>query len=215
MIFFFYEGALRLSLMRQGPSVGWTPGAPPMIQTQPTVVMQPAQYGGSINSGGGIQCCCCTICSCVHLGFLKTQPGWLKVVELVLSALCQTLLLNYGVAYANTIGSSFHTFLTTCSACLFIIALLIFSYIISAHSFNLIRSSVLETVFNWAASILYLLSSSHLTYAVQTKLWIQYLTQPQYAVYPAMTACYVLGFVLGCIHAIDGWLAYKHLHGRR
>ncbi|XP_042883089.1 protein singles bar-like [Penaeus japonicus] len=72
----------------------------------------------------------------------------------------------------------------------------------------------LETIFNCLACILYLLSSSHLSWAVQTWLWPQYRITPYYTVYPAMTACYVLGLVLGIMHGIDAWLAYRNLKGR-
>ncbi|XP_037803320.1 protein singles bar-like [Penaeus monodon] len=193
-------------MMQTGPSVGWSAGS-----GRPTVI-QPSAYRSTGNSG--IDCMCCTCCPCINLGFLRTKAGWLKVIELVLSAICLFLVLDYGMHYATFIGEAFHFFLVTNSACIFMVCLLTFCYIISANSFNLIRSSVLETVFNILACILYLLSSSHLSWAVQTLLWPQYRITPYYTVYPAMTACYVLGLVLGIIHGIDAWLSYRNLKGR-
>ncbi|KAB7505135.1 hypothetical protein Anas_02350 [Armadillidium nasatum] len=45
------------------------------------VFIQPSQFSGGSNSGG-FTCLCCTICPCIHLGFLRTVPGLLKIIEL-------------------------------------------------------------------------------------------------------------------------------------
>ncbi|XP_050717827.1 protein singles bar-like [Eriocheir sinensis] len=193
--------------MRQVPTVGWSAGGgggrPPVIQ--------PTAYH---NTGPGVKCCCCTCCSCVNLQVVRTKPGMLKLAELILSAICLTLSLDFGLAYSSTMGEAFTVFLVTSCACLLVVSLLLFCYLISANSFNLIRSSVLETVFNILACVLYLTSSSYLSWAVNTWLYIEYLYKIQYAVYPAMSAAYVLGLALGVIHGLDAWIAYRHLKGR-
>ncbi|CAL4161811.1 unnamed protein product [Meganyctiphanes norvegica] len=190
--------------MYQQPTVGFIP-----TQPQQVTVIQPTQYRG-VASSPGIEVCGCTVCPCIHLGFLRSHAGWLKLIELILCAICQSLVLEYGVAYADTIGSSVNTFLTTTSACLLLILLLIFSYIISANSFNLIRASVLEVLFNSVACALYILSSAHLSWGVQTYLAEIYRTKIAFSAYPAMTACYVLGFVAGIVHGIDAFLNQRH-----
>ncbi|KAL7648656.1 UNVERIFIED_CONTAM: hypothetical protein RMT77_000563 [Armadillidium vulgare] len=177
------------------------------------VFIQPSQFSGGSNSGG-FTCLCCTICPCIHLGFLRTVPGLLKIIELILCSICQSLLLRYGVSVSSTIGSSFTIFLTTVSSCLLLVALLLFCYVISQNSFSLIRSSVLEVVFNVVACFLYLSSAAHLSWAVQIHVLPNYLLIPGYAAYPAMTACYILGIVLGIVHGFDSYFAYKQLKGR-
>lgn len=138
----------------------------------------------------------------------------LKAAEMILSAICLTLVLDFGLPYSSTMGESFRVFLVTACACILVVSLLLFCYIISANPFNLIRSSVLETVFNTLACLLYLTSSSYLSWAVHTWLWPGYVLTPGYSVYPAMTAAYILGLVLGVVHGVDAWLSYRHLKGR-
>ncbi|KAK4300272.1 hypothetical protein Pmani_027516 [Petrolisthes manimaculis] len=183
--------------------------------TGPTII-QPSVYNNrqAMGGSGGIGCCGCVCCSCLHLSFLRTRPGWLKVIEMVLSSICLSLTLEFGLPYSSTIGSAFTFFLVTVCACILVVCLLTFSYLISYNSFNLIRSSVLETVFNTLACLLYLASSSQLSWAVHTWLWPNYLFKPQYSVYPAMSAAYVLGLVLGVVHGVDAWMSYRFLTGK-
>lgn len=54
---------------------------------QRPVVIQPSHYAGG-GGGGGLNCLFCTICPCIHLGFLRTVPGLLKIIELVRHLLC-------------------------------------------------------------------------------------------------------------------------------
>ncbi|XP_045126953.1 protein singles bar-like [Portunus trituberculatus] len=190
--------------MRQEPTVGWSAGA-----GRPTVI-QPSVYRSTTTSEG-IKCCCCNCCTCVNLNFLRTKPGLLKAGEMILSAICLTLVLDYGLPYSSTMGESFTVFLLTTCACLLVVSLLLFCYIISANSFNLIRSSVLETVFNTLACVLYLTSSSYLSWSVYIWLLPGYRITPHYTVYPAMSAAYILGFVLGVVHGLDAWTSYRHL----
>lgn len=189
-------------------SVGWSAGA-----GRPTVI-QPAAYAGGGGEHGGIDCVCFTCCPCMYFGFLRTKAGWLKVIELVITAITLILVLEYGMPYSETLGRAFNFFLIIVSASIFIICLLVFCYIISSNSFSLIRSSVLETVFNVIACILYLACSVYLSWAVQTYLYPHYKTTAYFTVYPAMTAAYVLGFVLGIVHAVDAFLAFRQLRGR-
>ncbi|XP_045592383.1 protein singles bar [Procambarus clarkii] len=189
-----------------GPSVGWSAGA-----GRPTVV-QPSAFarGGE----AGINCGCCTCCTCIHLGFLRSKFGWLKIIQLVLSAISLTLVMNYGLPYSSRIGESFTFYMVTNSACILVVSLLTFCYLISANSFSLIRSSVLEVVFNTLACLMYLTAAPYLSWSVQTFLWISYLTTPYFTVYPAMTATYILGLVLGVVHGVDAWLSYRTFSGR-
>ncbi|XP_064087230.1 protein singles bar-like [Macrobrachium nipponense] len=188
-------------------SAGWTVGA-----GRPTVV-QPSAYTAS-GEEGGIDCGCCRCCPWIYLGFLRSKAGWLKIIELVLTAITLILVLDYGLPYSETIGQAFDFFLIIVSAGIFVISLLVFCYIISPNSFNLIRASVLELVFNLLICALYFACSCHLSWAVQTYLYPHYRVTAYYTVYPAMTAAYVLGFVLTVTHGLDAILALRHLKGR-
>ncbi|PSN42073.1 hypothetical protein C0J52_16392 [Blattella germanica] len=159
--------------------------------------------------GGGVHCCCCTCCTCIHLQFLKTTEGRLKLAEVILAAICQSLVLNYGMAYSQNMGPAYDSFLTTVSSCLLTSGLLLACYILSDRSMGLLRSSLFETLFNAVAAFLYLSSSSYVSYAVNIFLRPLYLVTPFFQVYPAMTAAYIIGGVLGVVHGYDAYLAYK------
>ncbi|KAK2575535.1 hypothetical protein KPH14_011255 [Odynerus spinipes] len=45
--------------------------------TGPIIRMSSAGTHGA----GGIECCCCRCCTCIHIEFLKTLPGIVKVCE--------------------------------------------------------------------------------------------------------------------------------------
>ncbi|XP_076749222.1 MARVEL domain-containing protein sing isoform X1 [Xylocopa sonorina] len=143
------------------------------------------------HSAGGIECCFCRCCTCIHVEFLKTMPGILKLCETVISGLIQSLLINYGLKYSTTIGSAFEGSLTTSSACFLTSAVLLACYVVSEKSYRLIRSSLFEMMFNALASFLYLSSASYLAFSTKVFLLPEYYIKPGFDVYPAMTAAYV------------------------
>lgn len=67
----------------------------------------------------------------------------------MLGGLCQSLLVKYGMPVAGTLGSAFHGFLTTASACLLTTALLIACYVLSSNSQHLIKQSVFVSYLLW------------------------------------------------------------------
>ncbi|CAD1476134.1 unnamed protein product [Heterotrigona itama] len=153
------------------------------------------------HAAGGVECCFCRCCTCIHVEFLKTLPGVLKLSETIISGLIQSLLINYGLKYSTTIGSAFEGSLTTSSACFLTSAVLLACYIVSEKSYKLIRSSLFsyklfsfshqELMFNALASFLYLSSASYLAFSTKIFLLPQYYISPGFDVYPAMTASYV------------------------
>ncbi|XP_011630109.1 protein singles bar [Pogonomyrmex barbatus] len=159
---------------------------------------------------GGIGCCCFRCCTCVHLEFLKSLPGIMKVCETVISGLVQSLLINYGLERSSSIGSAFEGSLTTASACFLTSAILLACYTISEKSYKLIRSSLFETMFNSLACFLYLSSASYLAFATKLFLMTEYYLKPGFDVYPAMTAAYILSGVVGILHGIDAYLSFMH-----
>nr|CAH7757063.1 unnamed protein product [Callosobruchus chinensis] len=163
----------------------------------------------------GISCCCCTCCSCLNLQILKTEPGLVKLAELLLGFFCQSLALNFGAQYSSTIGASFQSFITTASWCLMTTFLLLLCYVFSQKSYGLLKSSLFETLFNGIAAFSYLSSCSYLGWTVNMVLQPLYLVTPYFQVYPAMSAAYMMGSLLGILYAYDAYKSYKHFKGYR
>lgn len=47
----------------------------------PIIRMTPTSMG--THGAGGIECCFCRCCTCIHIAFLKTLPGVIKILETV------------------------------------------------------------------------------------------------------------------------------------
>jgi hypothetical protein len=107
----------------------------------PTVIGMPKEqvHRGRKNRNG-IQIGCFRLCTCVHLGFLTSRSGMLKIFELLLGSCCETLLINFGMKELS--ATAFHSFLTTVSACLSTTFILTLCYTLSSRSYCLIRQSL-------------------------------------------------------------------------
>ena len=107
----------------------------------PTVIRMPKeqvhQRGKNRN---GFNIGCFRVCTCVHLEFLTSKSGMLKLFELLLGSCCETLLINFGMRELS--ATAFHSFLTTVSACLATTFILCLCYTLSSRSFFLIRQSL-------------------------------------------------------------------------
>lgn len=90
----------------------------------------------------GIKIGCFRVCTCIHLDFLTSKSGMLKLFELLLGSCCETLLINFGMQASAEIGKAFHGFLTTVTACLTTTFVLCLCYVLSSRSYNLIRQSL-------------------------------------------------------------------------
>ncbi|GBP10951.1 Protein singles bar [Eumeta japonica] len=177
----------------------------------PTVVRVVPGAGGD---AAGVKCCCCHCCQCLNLGYLTSQHGLVKLAEAMLGGLCQSLLVKYGISDAESIGSAYHGFLTTASACLFTTALLIACYVLSSTSQHLIRQSIFECLFNATACGLYLSASSYMGVAVNLFLYPRHALVP-ISSYPVMTVVYYIGVVVGILHGVDAYISYKYYKGYR
>lgn len=80
------------------------------------------------------------ICSLNNLGLYHV------LLRQMLGGLCQSLLVKYGMSEAGSMGSAFHGFLTTASACLLTTALLIACYVLSPNSQQLIGQSIFVSI---------------------------------------------------------------------
>lgn len=113
----------------------------------PTVIRMPVtsartQPHYNTQNSGGIEICCCRVFTCINLGFLTSPHGLLKISEVVLGSCCQTLLIRFGLPNAEDIGQAFNSFLTTSSSCLMTASILLFCYVISTRTFQLVRQSL-------------------------------------------------------------------------
>lgn len=181
-----------------------------------------------IEEGGGIKICCCRVFTCVNLNLLSTNHGLMKVSEVILGSCCQTLLVRFGLDSAADIGQAFNTCLTTVSSCLMTSSLLLFCYLLSTRTFNLVRQSLFvsslfhffevslkdsfsylkntyifwklqEIFFNLCACFMYLSASLYMGFTVSFWLYPKFELQRAYVAYPAMTAVYVSIFCWHCI----------------
>ncbi|XP_055302382.1 protein singles bar [Sitodiplosis mosellana] len=186
----------------------------PTIIGMPTAAHRSARMArANIEQDGGIKICCCRMFTCVNLNFLSTNHGLMKVSEVILSSCCQTLLVRFGMESAADIGQAFNTCLTTVSSCLMTSSLLLFCYILSTRTFNLVRQSLFEIFYNLCACFMYFSASVYMGFTVNIWLWPKFELQRAYMAYPAMTAVYYIGFILGIVHGIDCYLAYKFYKG--
>ncbi|XP_033219850.1 protein singles bar [Belonocnema kinseyi] len=179
----------------------------------PIIRMAPASMG--THGAGGIECCFCRCCTCIHIVFLKTLPGVIKILETVIGGFIQSLLINYGLRHSATIGTAFEGALTTSSACFFTSSVLLACYFISEKSYRLIRASLFEMMFNAMACFFYLSSASFLAISTKMFLMAQYYILPGFEVYPAMTAAYMLSGVVGVLHGADAYFSYLHYKNTR
>lgn len=193
----------------------------------PTVIGMPTQSARSarlarqrIEEDGGIKIGCCRLFTCINLSLLLSNHGLLKVSEVILGTLCQTLLIQFGLKAANEIGSSFNMYLMTTTSCLFTSSLLLFCYVLSTRTFNLVRQSLFvskidslilkceisiasqfiyflafqEIYYNFCACFMYLGASARLGFSVSFWLLPKLEVPGLYTAYPAMTSVYVSVF---------------------
>lgn len=107
----------------------------------PTTIRMPAeQVHKSRKNRNGFKIGCFRVCTCMHLGFLTSKSGMLKIFELLLGSCCETLLINFGMRELS--ATAFHSFLTTVTACLSTTFILCLCYTLSARSYSLIRQSL-------------------------------------------------------------------------
>lgn len=102
--------------------------------------MPKEQVHQSRKNRNGFKIGCFRVCTCVHLGFLTSKSGMLKLFELLLGSCCETLLINFGMRELS--ATAFHSFLTTVTACLSTTFILCLCYTLSSRSFSLIRQSL-------------------------------------------------------------------------
>ncbi|XP_070490846.1 protein singles bar isoform X1 [Chironomus tepperi] len=169
----------------------------------------------------GIKIGCCRVCTCLHLEFLTTKCGLLKIFELLLGSCSETLLIRFGLPAATEMGEAFYTFHSTVSACLTTTFILLVSYIFSARTYGLIRQSIFEVLFNAVACCLYIsaslitlfCSSSYVAFATSVFLYPRFTASSADTAYPAMICVYYLGFIISIVYGLDAFTSYKSYKG--
>jgi len=142
------------------------------------------------------------------MNIIKSWPGIFKLIQVLFSSIC-LILLNNSLGLANLIGLVHRSFITAVNSCLFMSAILLFTYIVSSRSFQLIRGSVLEMIFNSLAFILYLSNSVWLVIKAVVILWPLHLILPFASDFPTMMIIGVLGILVAFIHAADAIYNFK------
>jgi len=162
-------------------------------------------------------CGVCRVCTCMHNGFIKTPTGIIKTLEVVIGFVCLFLLFKYeyGLKYARDLGMGYSVIVTAASACALTSAVLLFCYMMSASTYARVRPSLFEVAFNYVCCGLYIGASTLLATQVHFELYHSYLKIAGFSAYPAMTAVYVLGYVVGVLHGIDGSMALKFMRTQR
>ncbi|RZF36572.1 hypothetical protein LSTR_LSTR010683 [Laodelphax striatellus] len=154
---------------------------------------------------------CCP--SFLNTQFLSTVPGILKLLQMFVGGACQALLVSYGMGFAQLLGPSYVSLLTTASASAATVTLLLLCYVISNNTFHLIRSSLFELLFNISAATSYCSSSIFLFFAVKLYVYPLYVLTLGIVDYPAMKTAYLMGFSLSVFHAVDAYYSFKQYRG--
>ncbi|KAL7743391.1 hypothetical protein ACLKA6_008363 [Drosophila palustris] len=163
----------------------------------------------------GIKIGCCRVCTCINFGFVLSRAGMLKLMQLGLAMLCEGLLIQYGLPYAESIGQALTSLLATTGHCFSTTSILFLCYCFSDKSYSLIRQSLFETLYNAMACCMYFSSASYMGFICIVWLHPQFLVRPGFWAYPAMTATYYMAYAAGILHAIDALIALKHFRGNR
>lgn len=108
----------------------------------PSVIRMPKEqvHQSRRHHRNGFNIGCFRVCTCIHLGFLTSKSGMLKLFELLLGSCCETLLINFGMRELS--ATAFHSFLTTVTASLCTTFILVLCYTLSSRSYSLIRQSL-------------------------------------------------------------------------
>ncbi|VVC34365.1 Marvel domain [Cinara cedri] len=156
---------------------------------------------------------CCIFCSCLNIQYFTTACGILKIIQLVLGSICQSIMLFYGTKYMPTFGTSYESFLTTVAGCLMTTSVISVSYLLSKNTEVLVRSTLFEIMFGIFASICYFSSSSLLTMAVYMLLFPIFMTVPFTSLFSSIILAYTIGFILSALYALDAYWAFKYYKG--
>jgi len=170
------------------------------------------------SQSGGCTCCwgLCTFCACGRIQVLSSATGMVKLGEVALGLITHLLLLNYGMEKeAQDLGIGLSLSLSTSSTGLATSFIMLLSYTLSAATYDRVRPSLFEVLFNTIVCAVYIAASSLLAMQVYMQLLYYYRVIPGFSIYPALTAAYVLGYAAGILHGIDALMALRFMRATR
>jgi hypothetical protein len=139
-----------------------------------------------------------------------------KLGEVALGLITHLLLLNYGMEKeAQDLGLGLSLSLSTSSTGLATSFIMLLSYTLSAATYDRVRPSLFEVLFNTIVCGVYIAASSLLAMQVYMQLLYYYRVIPGFSIYPALTAAYVLGYAAGILHGIDALMALRFMRATR
>uniref|UniRef100_A0A224XRP8 Putative members of chemokine-like factor super family n=1 Tax=Panstrongylus lignarius TaxID=156445 RepID=A0A224XRP8_9HEMI len=137
----------------------------------------------------------------LNTGYLKTLPGLLKVLEVIISAICLALLIYYRSSYYFS-----EFFLCVLTAVLVGSTCLLLSCILSISTASMIAKTMYELIYHFVAFILCLAASITLMVEVnRTSKYSSYYN-------PYLTAS-ILGFVLTILYLVSMVFSYRSYRG--
>jgi len=148
----------------------------------------------------------CPDCCLSPIKFFRISAHIVKLSEVGLGGVCWYLLWQFGIEEYEKLGLGYDLFQLVNSGASFTAAVLLLCYSVSCirgKTFLSVRPSLFEVLFTLICSALYFASSTLLMQSVYRNLHFIYHQQPEYIEYPALTAVYVLGFVLGVVNLVD------------
>lgn len=94
----------------------------------------------------GIRVCCCRLFTCISVHAITRPAGLLKIVQLLLGSLCQTLLLQYGQPDATYIGRAYTGFAETVATSTTVAFVLLVCSVLSSRTYRAVRQSLFVSV---------------------------------------------------------------------
>jgi len=139
----------------------------------------------------------------INTGYLKTLPGILKLLEVVISAVCLGILAYYRVRYYPVAEDFFLCASTTTLVASFC---LLTACLVSLSTGTIISKTIYELVYHFVAFALILASS--ITLLVQLNRY-----SSRYAHYDAYLAASILGLILAALFLISTIFACRTYRG--
>jgi len=166
--------------------------------------------GGAEHSEASCPACCLS-----PTKFFRVSTHLIKLIEIGLGGVCWYLLWFFGKEYSERLGLGYDLFQLVNSGASFTATILFLCYSVSCirgRTFNTVRPSLFEVLFTLTCCGLYFASSTLLMQSVYRELHFIYNDQPEFIVYPALTAVYVLGFVAGVVNFVDCGLVISFIN---
>ncbi|XP_014245228.1 uncharacterized protein LOC106664233 isoform X1 [Cimex lectularius] len=139
----------------------------------------------------------------INTGYLKTVPGILKLLEVIIAGVCLFLVSWYDVYLRRTPYLFFFSIVTTAfvaSSCLLLACL------ISLSTASIIAKTIYELVYHVVLCVLVLISSILFFVEVENH-------SKNYYYHNQYMTCAILGLILGVLYLVSTVFAYRNYRG--